>query len=430
MGNNQSSTSPEEQVEAQVPDFADEESAASVVQKFWKTKQAVEFKWPDNLYLELLDMVNTDQLVYYVSLLFKAARQNEVGLKGMDVAMPVAESAKATEKPKLTLAQVLAIVEANKDLLSKKGSGFDANPEDMIKALQRISDRTSARKVSLVALDSFNLKKQDMSYCIIKDDKLKRVTVVFPHNNVALSGDWVNKRSFKMTQMKLPRTLKAKVSGDRIDSCGIHQGFGAYLNDELKAKIVDDLLTVVTPKYKVYVTGQGMGAPLASLFAFHLAFHRSPLLDNQPVTCINFGSPRVGDSSYWRACQLLEIAGKLRKCRVLTDTDALPTVPASSDYAHAGYQLRLTTSSSASSTSSKSTASSPEKDDTSPLHYYPSVKDDGSNRKGAFASTKKFKASKSNKNTYLEAIESNQAKLKEMNLNQMYEQAGVPAFSD
>lgn len=391
MGNNQSN-------EVKVPD---EDDAASVIQKSWKKQQATEFEWPEDLYTELLDMAETDQMVNYVSLLFKAARMAEV-----EFMVPASESA---EKPKLTLAQLQSLVEANKEALSKS-KAFTADPEEVIKALKKMGESTSPRKLSIVGLDAAALKSKDMSYCIVKDDKLKRITVVFPAGNSALKDEWVNSRSFKMIPYTLPRALKAKISGDRIASVKVHAGFYNYLNQNgLKKSLIKDLKSVATPSYKVYITGHGIGAALASLLSLELAFDHDLA---KPICCINFGSPRVGDSSYWRACQLLEIAGKLRKCRVITDTDTLVTVPASAEYAHSGYQVMFKAASNG-----------------APEEYYPSVKDDGSMRKGAFASTKKFNESKSTSASYLASIKKSEASLKKMNLNEMYEKAGVPAFA-
>lgn len=372
----------------------DEESAASVIQKSWRTKgQEPGFKWPANLYVELLDMAETDKLVDYVALLFKAARGFAV--KGMPV---VPESAQE-EKPKLTLAQIQSILESNADDFKKSGL---VNVNETTEFFNRIAHGTSARKLSFVGLDYESLKTDDLEYCIVKDDKLKRITIVFPTTNSKLSSDWILKRAFPQKESKLVRGLVAKVSGDRVDAVNLHQGFSDYLNkkngDEvLGNKIFDDVFSLLTPKHKLYVTGHGMGAALAAIFAFKMAFDSDIPL---PVTCINFGCPRIGDAKFQRACNLLEISGKLRFCRVVTETDTLPTTPAKADYVHAGYLMRL----------GEGTAQ----------EYYPTVDADGSPRKGAFASTKKFTSSQSDQVAYLESIEKNSNTLKMMDLNKLY----------
>jgi len=411
MGNYFSTETPE-------PVKPEEEAneAASVIQNVWKKKeQGAEFKWPDNLYLELMDMAETDQMVGYVALLFKAAREAKEPFKGLQSIVGLSESAPNAEKPKLTLAQIQSIVEDNKEALSKSAAFSDVTtPQDMLDALTKISNRTSGRKLAIVNLNPVELARGDMPYAIVKDDKLKRITVAFNSKNSALKSDWILQRSYRQRNVKLPRALKAKISGDRITHVKQHEGFSLYLTrggvNSLSNQIINDLLPVLTPKYKLYVTGHGMAGALATLLAFHVAFDSTI---PTPVSCVTLGSPRVGDASFWRASYLLEISGKLRTCRIVTDSDTLPTIPASKDYAHAGYQLRL----------------SPSSKLVKPQEYYPAVKDDGSLRKPAFQSTKKFNASKSDPQTYLECIEMNQEALVELDLNELYKQAGVDAFS-
>jgi len=60
----------------------------------------------------------------------------------------------------------------------------------------------------------------------------------------------------------------------------------------------------------------------------------------KPVSCINFASPRIGDSNYLLAVQALEKNQQLRFCRINNNNDSISVVPIY-QYYHAGFQVRL-----------------------------------------------------------------------------------------
>jgi hypothetical protein len=62
------------------------------------------------------------------------------------------------------------------------------------------------------------------------------------------------------------------------------------------------------------VTGHSLGAALSSLVAFYLACEDDI---PKPVTCLNFASPRIGDSGFRDAVRSLEQRKALRMLRVV-----------------------------------------------------------------------------------------------------------------
>ena len=425
MGNTTSNEQePEtEQVPVSEPELDEESVAASLIQKKWKN-QKTDFQWHDHLYDELLEMMETSEMVFYMVHLFKAVRQQsneeESIIKGLDLVLPSesSEAAASTGTNKLFLAQIISIVETNQTLL-EKSKDFTVKPEDMLDCLKRIRERTSPRKVSLVGLDPAKLKKQDMPYFLVKDDKLKRITLVFPwtnnDNDDEYKKEWITQTKIKLVKVPLPRALKAKVSGDRITDIGVHSGFHSYLFEQKSSttnkfdEIVNSIKPILAnnPKHRLFVTGHGIGAAISQLVAFFLTFNNNdgiPL----PISSIAFSTPRVGDANYWRAAQLLEIAGKLRTCRVvLQDTDSMPLYPSNKEYVHAGHQVSF-----------------PAKTGP-PKASYPTPKHDGIARVGRFG--KKPKDYKTTKD-YLNSIEKNKDALMDMHLNKLYEDIGVSSF--
>ena len=76
---------------------------------------------------------------------------------------------------------------------------------------------------------------------------------------------------------------------------------------------------------------------MATICSFYLACEPDIAT---PVTCVSYGSPRVGDSNFVNAVQFLERRKMLRIIRVVCDNDTNTAVP-SIDYAHVGFELRL-----------------------------------------------------------------------------------------
>jgi putative lipase involved disintegration of autophagic bodies len=91
------------------------------------------------------------------------------------------------------------------------------------------------------------------------------------------------------------------------------------------------------PDYKLFMTGLGLGGALATICSLYLACNSDI---PTPVTCVSYGSPRVGDRDFLNTVQLLEKKRHLRIIRVVCNNDIVTTVPYFG-YVHVGFEVRL-----------------------------------------------------------------------------------------
>lgn len=80
------------------------------------------------------------------------------------------------------------------------------------------------------------------------------------------------------------------------------------------------------PEYSLFITGHSLGGALATLFAFEAACLQRREIPTL-ITCINFASPKVGNSHFSRAIDYLEETGVLRHVRVTNQSDPVPRLP-------------------------------------------------------------------------------------------------------
>lgn len=177
-------------------------------------------------------------------------------------------------------------------------------------------------------------------------------------------------------------------------------------------EIMDDIkpLLQANPGYKLYVTGHSLGGALASVVAFYLACDDSI---PKPVTCITFAAPRVGDSGFREATNVLEQAKKLRVLRVVNNNDSIAMLPMTNFY-HAGFQIRL--------------YGNPRYE---PELTYPKLKDSfwaGLSRAWGNSLPNSLNLSYDH-GDYRERIEKNQAYLKSKDLNALYNNVGLTGYS-
>jgi hypothetical protein len=177
-------------------------------------------------------------------------------------------------------------------------------------------------------------------------------------------------------------------------------------------EILEDIkpLLEANPGYKLYVTGHSLGAALSSVVAFYLACDDSI---PKPVTCLNYASPRVGDSFYLQASTHLEKTKQLRFLRVVNDNDSIAMVPMI-NYYHAGLQVRLHASSS-----------------TQPEVTYPKLVDSTWNRwsrtwRNSLITS--FNLSYDH-GEYRERVEENRAFLESLDVNKLYNDPSLTGFS-
>jgi predicted lipase len=178
-----------------------------------------------------------------------------------------------------------------------------------------------------LTVEEFDDKHQqhEMVYGVTKDDFQKRITLVFrgTENELAFKTNWsTNVYTFKEKAI-VPEAAKAAAPG----GIWFHNGFYNYVFNKTKDatdnaefrkydEVLEDVKTLMAdhPGYKLYVTGHSLGAALSSLVAFYLACEDDI---PKPVTCLNFASPRIGDSGFRDAVQSLEQRKALRMLRVV-----------------------------------------------------------------------------------------------------------------
>ena len=89
------------------------------------------------------------------------------------------------------------------------------------------------------------------------------------------------------------------------------------------------------PDYKIYLTGHSLGGALSSILGIYFACN--PDLP-KPITCINFGSPKVGGWKVLQAVHYLEQKKLFRILRCVNKNDCIIALPRSG-YWHFGFQV-------------------------------------------------------------------------------------------
>jgi predicted lipase len=312
-----------------------------------------DYKWPENLYIEMRDMAEASFMVYTIAYVVDVSRK--VGLKGIEVSdegrvgMPSRDLYRS-----FTPGEVLNVVQDNREALAEKYEPYFGNEikyQQFVKHLRTMQEQADASKLDRpLTLEEFDDKHQEseMVYGVIKDDLNKRIVLVFrgTENALAMKSNWsANLYSIK-TKAPVPELLKDVAT----DGLNVHSGFYNYVFSPTKDRkddseftkqdeICEDvkLLLKKHPTYKLYVTGHSLGAALSTLVSFYLAC--DPEIP-KPVTNISFASPRLGDSKFLKATKWLEEQKMLRVFRVANDQDSVAVFPIL-QYHHVGIEALL-----------------------------------------------------------------------------------------
>jgi len=228
----------------------------------------------------------------------------------------------------------------------KHGSDF-ADDSKTYESLQLLKDRPEG-ELSLEDFDD-DYQTKELVYGVGKDDFNKRITVVFrgTTNSLAFRSNWGTNLDVAKKSEPIPEVLKGKISGTKIR---FHEGFHEYMNnktknpnDDSETTKKDQIFSSVKallkkhPDYKVYVTGHSLGAALATMASYYLSIDEEI---PKPVTCINFASPRVGDSRFLKAVRVLEKEGNLRHLRVVNENDTVTVAP-TVGFNHVGFMMKM-----------------------------------------------------------------------------------------
>ena len=118
----------------------------------------------------------------------------------------------------------------------------------------------------------------------------------------------------------------------------IHPGINDALFElNLHTNVEESLNSVIKncPGYRVVVTGFGMGAAMATIFAAYLC-KQKPILD---VTVVNFGSPRIGSEAF---CKWIDEISNLTIWRFVYKFDAIAGIPSVAiGFRHVGHMIYL-----------------------------------------------------------------------------------------
>ena len=115
-------------------------------------------------------------------------------------------------------------------------------------------------------------------------------------------------------------------------NCKVHDGFQKAVNTVYNTALTEvKRLKSLHSAYTVKTTGHSLGGALAQLTAMAL------IADGIPTTMINFGQPRVGDTTY-AAFSHSKLANQFR---VVHYKDTVPHIPTQTpiDYHHTAYEM-------------------------------------------------------------------------------------------
>ena len=189
-----------------------------------------EYKWPENLYVEVADMASVSFLVYSFGYILDTARK--AGLEGIDVDA-TGHAAKSAMKKTSRLArsftptEVKKIVQDNLPVLAEHYPVMFADPERVNLALQKLQERAQRSGLDRpLTLEEFDDKHQhkELVYAVTKDRVNKRITLCFrgTDNELAKDTNWTANLDFWKHGVDVPASIKDKVEGDKV---WFHQGF-------------------------------------------------------------------------------------------------------------------------------------------------------------------------------------------------------------
>jgi hypothetical protein len=336
------------------------------------------YKWPTNIYDELTQMGDLSFLVYqlgYVNSAMQKAKELGIKLKGMTLDEAGAKPNIKTSalKSNITPGELKKVIEDNLEFLQEHfpelGLGLSATYKSLDELEEMPSDATydlssvggsvvSSGKAKFVkpwravTIEEFEdrFQNKELVYSVIKDTHHQRITLVFRGTENQLGAgitDWLTNVDIGIEESDVPEAVKGNIEDETI---GLHKGYHKYLfsntvddtDDENFRKydqIKEDVLGLFQkfPKYKLYVTGHSLGAGVSTMAAFFLACE--PDIP-KPVSCINFASPRIGTTSFLRACQYLEKTCQLKILRAVNAHDTIAVIPVVK-YVHVGFQVTL-----------------------------------------------------------------------------------------
>jgi len=200
----------------------------------------------------------------------------------------------------------------------------------------------------IVAVEDAHLENE-LVYAICVDTARRRITVLFrgcsTHKDWTVCANNILKEQvnplleFEASESAIIGEQRGQQQQQQPTTIAIHSGYCQYLfNAKSQASGVSKFAEIVSrlrallrqyPGYQIYATGHSLGAALATVFSFKAAATQCLTVEEQPqpITCINFASPMVGNLDFETAFQTLEAKGQLRCLRVTNHFDIFTQLP-------------------------------------------------------------------------------------------------------
>ena len=189
----------------------------------------------------------------------------------------------------------------------------------------------------------------DIVYYITINQETSTVTVVF--RGFASGSNWLSALHLGSTEYVNPvEEPYDEIGGGRSEHVRFFTDYAVHLLKKRRRgkrklyEILDHVqaigvhLRAEDGKYKLAVTGHGVGAALATICSFYAACDER-FLTMGPVRTCTFASPRVGDYQFLKAYRHLEQTGRLVHARFCNQHDIATAWPLG--YHHVGLQVRL-----------------------------------------------------------------------------------------
>mmetsp|Transcript_7881 Transcript_7881/g.11928 ORF Transcript_7881/g.11928 Transcript_7881/m.11928 type:complete len:389 (+) Transcript_7881:513-1679(+) len=288
---------------------------------------ALQYPWPC-----LYEEIGQDIVILSEYLVFELAKIFSIVPHGIHSTRE--SSLSSTESFTFTPSELKTFIGSNIKTLSEKLENFE--PSQIYKRLRQLEKRASN------GWRSYTIDYYD-KYLVTKDRVDKRIILTFlGTTGTKACSIW----ECPKRKVEVKGCLQGKLeNGNYVD---FNSDFYNFLFNEIvdntatTTTIYEQIVSIVKPllghypDYKLYVSGQSTAGALAQICSFYLAYEDI----TSPITCISYGSPRIGDRNFLNAVQYLEQESKLRMIRVVYDKDVVAKVP-SIGYAHVGFEVRL-----------------------------------------------------------------------------------------
>eukprot|EP00531_Pseudo-nitzschia_arenysensis_P004293 CAMPEP_0116156678 /NCGR_PEP_ID=MMETSP0329-20121206/22956_1 /TAXON_ID=697910 /ORGANISM="Pseudo-nitzschia arenysensis, Strain B593" /LENGTH=495 /DNA_ID=CAMNT_0003653769 /DNA_START=102 /DNA_END=1590 /DNA_ORIENTATION=- len=287
----------------------------------------------DDIFTLAVPMLYISSLIYTMAALRKVMKEKESADELEKKELILGENEEATDRKTLFKPEIEASALHDFILLNEKrleeSEIIDQSQFATELNVRAIMGLKGLQEAYISCMDDKN-ETSEMVYGVCVNRKHKRITVAFRGTVFALltHRDAGTDADARKGWEEIPDDLRDDVGGKKF--MAIHNGFQKYMNEKIGkiVGVIKPLLEEAESKYSLFVTGHSLGGALATFGAFKLATH--PDLKGHlanPVVCISFASPYVGDQDWANAFEALEKRGRIRHIRFSNRSDLVPTIP-------------------------------------------------------------------------------------------------------